>query len=269
MSELKLNRTEINLILEEIKKPEYSRTNLLHLGKNKLSIRDNSKKTDLILIYGNDHFGYKHIVDRHSLYSKKGYWKENEKLENQSRFHSYLPPMDYIWLAEKIYKEENKNFAKNKKPESFDMYTAKFGNQNVPETEYTLITYKNTGIIHTLFVSENKKPFNKKKILDFQEGGVSTTHDLINEIQTHTKPYFDKEGNKRFIIVLRVYEKTFIEKWFVQINSKEGKPIKTVFLEENKVSEYFKAAFRRGALENEPLTEIERKIKKHLQGNGS
>jgi len=68
---------------------------------------------------------------------------------------------------------------------------------------------------------------------------------------------------------LRVYEIIFIEKWFVQINSKEGNPIKTIFLEENKVNEYFKAAFRRGALENEPLTEIEQKIKKHLQGNSS
>lgn len=264
MLELKLKETEINLILEEVKKPEYSRTNLLHLGKNKLSIRDNSKTTDLILIYGNDYFGYKHIIERHDLYSQKAYWKDNEKLENQSKFHSFLPPMDYIWLAEKIYKKENQNISKNKDPESFDLYTARFGNQNLPETEYTLITYKNTGIIHTLFVSENKKPFNKKKILDFQAGSVSTSHDLISEIQSHTKPYYDKNGNERFVIVLRVYEKNFIERWFVQINSKEGNPIKTIFLEENKVNEYFKAAFRHGALENEPLTEFEQKIKKHL-----
>ena len=191
MSNSKLSIDEINQVLEEVKHPKYSRSNLLHIGTNKLSIRDTSKDTDLILIYGNEDFGYKHIVDRHCLYSKKAFWKENGKLDNQSRFSSDLPPLDYIWLAEKIYKEKNKNLFKNKFPELFDLYIGKYGNEKLPDTEYKLLTYKNTGIIHTFYVSENKKPFNKKRILDFQEGFVSTSCSLtqlktqLNSISFH------------------------------------------------------------------------------------
>ena len=66
MEEELFNKDELRQIDEEAKNPIYSQPNLIHLGSKKLSIIGVDKTNGLIMVYGNDWTGYKHIVDRHS-----------------------------------------------------------------------------------------------------------------------------------------------------------------------------------------------------------
>jgi hypothetical protein len=61
-------------------------------------------------------------------------------------------------VASGIFRPENMNVEKNKRSDVFDLYIGKYKHFDGHETEYMLITYKNTGIIHTFFVSDNRKP---------------------------------------------------------------------------------------------------------------
>lgn len=231
MNEILFTNDELNQIIEEAKDPQYLRLNLLHVGEKKLSIRGVSQINGLILVYGNEWTGYKHIDERHSYYSRRPYWK-NGKMDNPTKFSHDIAPINYLSIASQIFKHENKNFDKNNNPEVFDLFIGfvkdRFGN----DLEYKLILYKNTKVIHTFFVNDNKKPFNKKKIINLRQGWVSAKYDLFNCIQTFEFSYFNNDDIAKFKIIIRYIEVQEKEKWYIQVNSNEGIPRFTAFAKE-------------------------------------
>ncbi len=231
----------------------------MHLGSKKTSIQGISK--ELILVYGNYSTGYKHIIDRHSLISKKPYWNNEGQIGNPSKFPLGLSAKKYLTIASDIFKYENKNIGKNTRPDLFDVYIGNHKYDNKIMTEYTLVTYKNTGIIHSFYVSDNKKPFNKKKILNLRQGWSSGRHDLMNCIQTIEIPYIDFNNIKRYKIIIRHFEVQKTEKWYIQVNSLQGEPILTTFIKEQKREKRMDIAIRTVQVDFSDMTWAEKIIK--------
>ncbi len=236
MKEDLLTEQEIKNIIKEAKKPEYSIPNLLHLGTKKTSIFRFSPKTGLILVNGNQWTGREHIDLRHSLASRKPYWENEGKIGNPSKFPLELAPISYLVIADQIYKPANLNSEKNKRPDIFEAYVGFAQLENLPETEYTLLVYKGTKIIHTFFVSENKKPFNKKKVLDLRQGWASASLDLMSGRELFIIPYFDNKDIERYKVVLKIDKKNSTESWYVQMNNENGSPFLTTLIRTEKMT---------------------------------
>lgn len=266
MEEELLTQEEIKLIIEEAKDQKYSRPNLLHLGKKKTSIFRISPVTGLILINGNDWTGYQHIYKRHSSTSRIPYWNEEGKIGNPSKFHIGLAPLNFLAVADQIFQPENNNISKNKSPELFETYIGKAHVRNMPETEYTLIVYKETRIIHTMFVSANKKPFNKKKILDLRQGWTSGSNNLRFGIETFTIPYYDKKDIERFKAIIKIDRFNHKERWYIQMNDENGSPLITACIRVNEMISTLNTPSRIINLDFSDITWVEKLMKKMLDG---
>lgn len=266
MEEDLLTEEEIKHIIEEAKKPEYSQPNLLHLGTKKTSIFRFSAKTGLILVNGNHWTGREHIDLRHSQASRMPYWEKEGKIGNPSKFPLELVPISYLFIADQIYNSSNLNLEKNKRPDVFDTYIGYARFTNLPETEYTLLVYKGTKIIHTFYVSENKKPFNKKKVLDLRQGWASGSIDFMSGKEFFKISYFDNKNIELYKIILVINKIKFTETWYVQINSEIGSPILTTLIRIDKNISKLELPFRMIRLDISNLTWIEKEIKKMVDG---
>lgn len=264
MNEILFTNDELIEIIEKAKDPEYAQLNLLHIGSNKLSIRGVSQINGLILVYGNEWTGYKHIDERHSYYSRKAYW-ENEKIDNPTKFSSDLAPINYLFTASQIFKPENKNFDKNNKPEVFDLFIGLSKDRFGKDLEYKLILYKDTKVIHTLFINDNKKPFNKKKVINLRQGWVSSRHDLFNCIQTFEFSYFNSDNIARFKVIIRYIEVEEKEKWYIQVNSNDGIPCFTAFINEFFIKQKISVTIRMIQLDFEDVFWVEKIIKTMME----
>jgi hypothetical protein len=143
---------------------------------------------------------------------RHNYWshelsKLHSKFIETSRFEKSAPALlQYSPLAELLYKPDNKTDVENKHPDLFDVYKA-----TVPEylnKEYTLILYKGTKIVHTLFPNEAAKNKAKKK---FRRGEmIVKEHD--NNTTVAVVPYYDSENVARYGFHIQFLEKENIEK---------------------------------------------------------
>lgn len=264
MSEVLFTEDEIRKILKEAENPEYSDPFEIHLGFHKTSIIRVSKESGLILVKGNEWTGYEHIISRHSQISRAPYWSQEGKLDNPSKFRLSLFPLEYITVASSIFKPENKNDQKNKNPEFFDVFIGNHRHPDAREVRYRLITYKGTGIIHTFFVDEGKKPFNKKKVLDLRQGWGSASHNLINGIQTFEMPYYDQNNIELFKVIMKKIEFQKIEKWYIQVNTNEGIPKLTTFIKKEDSQDDLSVPFKMTQIDFSEVAWIEQVMKQIL-----
>ncbi len=269
MQEELFTSEELQQIIQEAENPIYLNPNLVHLGSKKLSINGVSSENGLILVYGNEWTGFKHIFERHSLTSRKPYWEENGKIGNPTKFRLNLAPIEYLALAAKIFKQENIDLSKNKSPELFDVYIGTFKHGDGLEVEYKLVTYKNTKVIHTFFVTDNKKPFNKKKVLDLRQGWTNASQDYMNGVKTFEIPYFDNNNIKLFVVINRQLDVLKKERWYIQVNSKDGLPFLTTFIKEFDLMNDLPVPFQMSKLDFGNITWIEKIIKQILDGSYS
>jgi len=266
MKENLLNADEINIILKEAKDSKYQESNLLHLGTNKTSIFRFSRVSGLVLVNGNDSTGREHIDKRHSLSSRIPYWNEQGKIGNPSKFNLALAPIQYLDIADQLFKPENINSNKNKRPELFDTYVGTARLVQFSETEYTLVVYKNTRIIHTMYVSSNKKPFNKKKILDLRQGWTNGTQYAKSCIEIFSIPYFDKSNIEKFKIIIRTDSFNRTDGWYIQVNEENGQPLLTTRIRVDKITSTVETPFRTSQLDFSSLSWIEKEIKEIIDG---
>lgn len=262
MNEELFSEDDLKHINREAKKSIYSRIDLFHMGSNKLSIRGVSQSNGLILVYGNEWTGFKHIQERHCITSRKPYW-QNNRIDNPTKFSLNTAPINYLSIASKIFKPENKNFDDNKKPDLFDLYIGSYKDRFGCEIEYKLIVYKNSKIIHTLFLNDNKKPFNKKKILNLRQGWTSSIHDPKNGIQTYNFSYFNEENIPLFKVIMRYFEVDNREKWYIQVNFTDGTAHYTTFVDkDSRIKREVSVPTRITQLDFEDISWLEKIIKK-------
>jgi len=264
MSDEYLTIEEINQIIIESKKDQYSDPFMLNLGTAKTSIFSLDRKSGLILIYGNEHFGYKHIFERHSLKSRKQYWDTEGKLDNPSKFRLNIPPIGYVTIASTIYKLQNQNNSENKKRDLFDLYDGQHKHSDGLNLKYRLLTYKNTGIIHTLFLNEKKRKFNKKNIINLRQGWAKCSYAGNSGIQAFEIPYFDGNGIEQYKVIVKYFPSEKKEDWYIQGNSRNGSPLLPILIKSEIKISNFDFQDRMDRIDYEEIPFIEKEIKKML-----
>ena len=243
-----LSKEEIKFITRESRKSFYKNPNLIILTNGLRSdIRKVSSETGLILVDGNDWFGFKHINKRHTYYQKEPNWNYNEfktdilgrkfpKLDYPSRFEkNSIPIFDYLDVADQIYSPKNLNLEKNKNKEILELYIGSTLNTDSElNKEYRLLVYKKSKIIHTIFPTDRKTK--KKKIkgsFSFIRKSVSAILEPKTSILMFKVPYFDYFDDERYIILIRRSYDPKIDKYYLQINEPKGFPAFTYFIMEN------------------------------------
>jgi len=217
-----LSEKEIEGIIIDSKREEYINDKIFHLGKNKTSIILLSHKSGLILVRGNKDTGYEHIFDRHSLFSKNPFWDKNGKLGRPSKFRLEMVPNEYLTIAGHIYNKENFNTESNKFPDKFDLYDGLFTHYDSKEIEYRLLTYKNTGIIHTFFLITRNRPFNPLNILNLRKGMTNVTDIPISGHQDFTFSYFDIKNSERAKVIVKCDLLKKVEVWSIELYDDKG-----------------------------------------------
>lgn len=190
-----------------------------------------SKERKLVFVTGNDHTGWEHLRDRHAPYSYRNYWKENEqgafRLDDPSKFHpQMIPIIDYVKISDGIFVEGNRNDAKNKGPDLFDLYIGSY--EFLGQTDkYHLLTYKGTNIVHTLFPDKGK--FNKRNKTKYAKGIVSTSIKFPEGYNDLTVPYLNSAGTAVFSILVRKFYREKLERLLIVRHDNEG-GVKDYFL---------------------------------------
>ncbi len=178
---------EIEEIINKSREEPYNNLSLLHLSFKKTDIIKISPK-GLIFFHGNKDTGFIHINERHSNYSFKPFWK-NSKLDNQSKFHISIFPLQYVSIADEVFKSENLNNEKNSSNKVLDLYIGKAVINNVEE-DYRLMLYKDTKIIHNLYpvTKHNNIKFNKK----FSRGPIELKYSFDEDSKSLFLPYYNE-----------------------------------------------------------------------------
>lgn len=261
MEEL-LTEVEIAKVLIEAGQPEFKIENLYHFTSEKLHVSKVSKK-GLIFIHGNDHTGMEHIQLRHSITSRKLFEKDGT-FDNPTKFN--LAPIEYPFVADAIFTPLNLNNEKNKRPDLFDCYIGDFKHRDGKVFRYTLILYKSASIVHTFFLSNTSKPYNKKINLPVRQGWSGGKWDIMSGLQTFSINYLDLSNIVRFTILLRCIPIIRKERWHLIVNDQVGIPIFTHYLHEDDMENIIDTPFRMGILDFQDLSTIDKKIKKIIKG---
>lgn len=248
--------------LKEIEKdalenPDYIGGIIVDGNSTEKSISAISKVKNLIFVEGNKYTGFKHLSERHSYFSLKNYWitdnSEITKLDKPSKFHpKMIPIIDYVKIADSIFKLENKNITKNSRPELFDIYTGTYTYSNDQTEKYHLITYKDSKIVHAFF--PNSKKNNRKTKMKFGRGIVTTIVKFPESINELLVPYENNKGNLVYSILIRKYYNEKTERHLIQKHNEKGETVGILLLGQREFKEFqsfdrdFMNAFQNGNL---------------------
>lgn len=256
-----LTKEEIEEILEESKKEKYSDSRILMFGLKKTSIFRLSRKTGLILIFGNENIGYNHIIDRHSQTSRMPYWKDG-KIGGPSKLPLGIAPIQYLDFAGQIFRVENKQDPKVDSSSDFDVYEGSIFYRD-SKISLRLVTYKGTGIIQTLYPID-KQP--KKVLRNLRRGFVSSAIFYDRDaLQMFEFSYYDECDIERFRIILRCSEHSLRQRWYVQVNDGRGVGKLTTLLKEELVTKKMSFHRRMTVIDFSDTGWIERELKKMIK----
>lgn len=226
------------------KNPQFRDPMLMNLTKYPVDIMKVSPIQGLIFAKGNEHTGFDHIHQRHERWTSKPKWIESKnkhgnieiRLQNQGVFREdSIPFFDYCKIADSVYKKENLNTEKNNRPELFEKYSGLFTHRDGKVTQYNLIVYKGTKVVHTLYPQSNKNNPKRVKGFKFTRGSISGSWDIMNSVSMIKIPYLNHEKTIKYVLIFRRVLHKNIEKVIIQVNNKTGKPFKSVVLGERNV----------------------------------
>ena len=224
-----------------LENPDYIGGVTIDGNSTEKSIKTISKVNNLIIVEGNEYTGFKHLNERHSYFSQNNYWitdnSEISKLDKPSKFHpKMMPIIDFVKIADSIFKPENKNITKNSRPNIFDKYTGTYIFSDNQSEKYHLIVYKDTKIVHTLF--PNSKKNNRKTKMKYGRGIVTTTLKIPGNINDLLVPYENDKGIMVYSILLRKYYNEKIERLIIQKHNNNGKTIGFLLLGEREFNDF-------------------------------
>lgn len=215
-----LSQEEIKEISKAaVKFPVFDRPVMFIGPKNHKTLIGKSPKKGLIMIEGNDDTGFCHIQKRHAYKYEYKVWKNDN--HHQLDFPTVFPEKELLFLnwhkiTDAIYNKEN--FQNNNVSERFDLF---IGDYEYDKKKYkcALLLYRNTKIVHTLYLKLNKKIFNKKKPSGFHfiKGKMECSLDFGNEKEILKIPYLDSCDETKYLVEVKWNMKTFIEEWRIII----------------------------------------------------
>ncbi|NOW94970.1 hypothetical protein [Mucilaginibacter sp. SG564] len=243
MSEQLFTNAELAAIIKEATDNEkrYLDTTVIDGKATAASISTISLEKKLIFTVGNEHTGYKHLRERHTLYIYKNYWITTDdgqvKLDRPSKFHPDMAPGIHITkIADAIFEPENKNVTTNHRPDVFDKYTGSYGFKDNPPEKYHLLTYKDSKIVHTMY--PDKKKHNLKAVAKFGKGHVTATRDLQGHHADLLIPYENKDGKTAYSILIRKFYQEQAERVFIQEHGNDGDIISVFLLGEREINDF-------------------------------
>lgn len=180
----------------------------MRCGSERNTIIKVTPKHGLILITGDEHTGFQHILDRHMFSSTKQYWKSEEIIDDPSRFEKgTIPITAFVKISDVVF--ETKRNDLNKNTSLFDVYQSEVFLESGVSKEYRLITYKNSKIINTLFPTKGIK----KKIINLRRGNCRGKE--TNEFRTISVPYRNSKGEAVFSFQVITDFKSKVETWYL------------------------------------------------------
>jgi hypothetical protein len=214
------------IIIKALNNPGLNGSIVVDGNASEKSIITISSINGLIFVKGNIDTGFEHIRLRHSFFSLANFWKsQNGKLDNPSKFRpDFMPIIDYIKIADEIFKTENKNITKNNNPDSFDKYTGNYKHSDGKEEKYHLLVYKGTKLVHSLFPDKKKHNFEKDitKKLSYGKGIVTNSKRFPEGVNDLVVPYVNSSGMIVYSILLRKSLSDRIERIFIQKHDENG-----------------------------------------------
>lgn len=236
--EILFSYEELNSIQESARKNSYLKDPMyVAISKHPTGVLTLSSIHGLIFAKGNEYTGFEHIVQRHEQWTSRPHWiksiDENDnnyfRLQDQGLFRpDSFPIYDYCMIADSLYKNENLNVEKNKRPDLFEMYTGEYTHQDLEISKYNLLIYRGTKVVHTIYPQSNKNNPKRVKGFNYSRGGASSSWDFKNSITMIEIPYFDHNNIVRYLLIFRkVSDKLTV---IIQINDNLGNPWKSIFV---------------------------------------
>ncbi len=229
-----------------------------------------SDHNSLFLIKGNKDTGYEHIIDRHNYWSTKLYTikKENGEtvFQHQSRFPGDVSPIHFTKIADEIYKPENlitENIHKDSN--KFDLYIGEYFFENEKKEKVKLLIYKDTKIIHSLFLQSAK--FNKKRVkkFPFARGVVKYAKKKPNEVRKVLIPYLNSKGKLCFGITIEKYPELNREDIIIMIfdpKSSDLSKYNFIKIQEREINNFLSMQAEEFNYQHADLREVEQLIQK-------
>lgn len=229
-----------------------------------------SDRHSLFLIKGNEDTGNQHIIDRHNYWSTKLYTLQKENgetvFQHQSRFPGDVSPIHFLWIADEIYKRENL-IKDNPHPDAdkFDLYIGEFLFEKKKKEKVKLLVYKDTKIIHSLFLQSAK--FNKKKVkkFPFARGVVKYAKQKLNEVRKVLIPYYDANGKLCFGITIKKYPDQNREDIIIMIFDPESNDLSKynfIKIQEREINNFVSEAAEEFNYQHADLRDVEKLIQK-------
>jgi len=227
-----LTKEEIQEIQEKSKNFPVIKDPYLLIGpKNHKTILGKSPINGLVMIYGNDETGFLHINERHGHKYEYTQWKNDNPIELDEP--TSFPESEFLiikWaeIVDKVFSEGELNLKNNKQKDDFDLYIGPY-NHAGEKHDCFLLVYKNTKIIHTLFLNLKNKIYNvnKPKGFHFTKGKIECTADYEKGEEVAIIPYFDNKNEKKVQIVMRRCMLSYEEEWIIKFE-KENQPFKVL-----------------------------------------
>ena len=189
MEEDLLTSEEIKAILDEASSGYWADPRLVGLTSKKASIFRISHTSNLIMVNGNDATGVHHITYRHRF--GRQVWREDkEELSKTSEMRTGISSHDYLGIAESVYKAGNRRDDLNWRVDEFDMYVGNHIHTNGELIQYRLLTYKGTGIVHTLYPT---KSGNQRKKIKYRQGGTHWKWNTMRGRHVYSTPIIIKQ----------------------------------------------------------------------------
>lgn len=195
-----------------LRNPYFQDPRILHIPKYPTDVQRVSPIHGLIFAKGNEYTGFEHIFQRHEQWTSKANWIESQdengnnyfRLQNQGLFRiDSMPIFDYCDIADSLYKHDNLNIEKNKRPELFEMYTGEHTHKDYVTSKYNLFLYKGTKVVHTLYPQSNKNNPKRIKGFNYTRGGVSGSWDMKNSIAMIDIPYLNHQEIIKYVLIFR------------------------------------------------------------------
>lgn len=212
---------------------------LFNFPTDHLSIQSVTPINKLILIYGNENFGFKHIHNRHDPWSEEIHWKKEDKNKPElpSKFRRKIIPFtDYPAIADSVYSCGRKN--EKRKDAGFENYSGSYTFRDGSVDEYILVLMENTKIIVSLYP---KKPIGNIKNPDkfkWNRGTVKIIEEPEFDIVDIQIPYIRNDATIAYTISFVQQTKIKREKCFILIHDKTGKETGCVELGERPLAEF-------------------------------
>ena len=197
--------------------PVITKPILIFGNKTYKTILGKSPEKNLIMIYGNDDTGFLHIGRRHSYKYVYTDWKRD--IPNELDTPTSFPKSEILitgWpsIVDRIYSPENLNQTNNNQKEKFELYIGDYVYNN-EKVECYLLAYKNTKIIHTLYLKSNKKQFNKPKPkgFHFSKDKIEYWLEPENDKEIMEIPYVDNQKEVQFLVEAQRIISSHEEAW--------------------------------------------------------